>query len=59
MVKVIQKVKIRLIGFYILLHKKCKLLHLKLGFGFLSFELEESIEQACAERYVTISGKQV
>lgn len=59
MVKVIQKVKNRLIGFYILLHKKCKLLHLKLGFGFLSYELEESIERACDERYVTISGKQV
>lgn len=33
--------------------KKCR------GFGFLSFELEDSIEQACAQRFVNINGKQV
>lgn len=33
--------------------KKCR------GFGFLSFELEESIDQACAERFVIINGKQI
>ncbi|GIY41770.1 heterogeneous nuclear ribonucleoprotein 27C [Caerostris darwini] len=33
--------------------KKCR------GFGFLSFELEDSIDQACAQRFVNINGKQV
>lgn len=29
------------------------------GFGFLSFESEDSIERVCAEHYVTFNGKQV
>lgn len=29
------------------------------GFGFLSFETEDSIERVCAEHYVTFNGKQV
>nr|XP_042906883.1 heterogeneous nuclear ribonucleoprotein 27C isoform X2 [Parasteatoda tepidariorum] len=33
--------------------KKCR------GFGFLSFDSEDSIDKACAERFVIINGKQV
>uniref|UniRef100_T1JIY3 RRM domain-containing protein n=1 Tax=Strigamia maritima TaxID=126957 RepID=T1JIY3_STRMM len=29
------------------------------GFGFLSFETEDSVEQVCAEHYVNVNGKQV
>lgn len=29
------------------------------GFGFLSFETEDSVKQVCAEHFVTINGKQV
>ncbi|KAG8195299.1 hypothetical protein JTE90_028446 [Oedothorax gibbosus] len=33
--------------------KKCR------GFGFLSFESEDSIEQACSQRFVNLNGKQI
>ena len=29
------------------------------GFGFLTFESEESVERCCSEHYVNINGKQV
>jgi len=29
------------------------------GFGFLSFEMEDSVDQVCSGQYVTINGKQV
>ena len=29
------------------------------GFGFLTFDNEDSVEQACAEHFVNVSGKQV
>lgn len=29
------------------------------GFGFLSFESEDSIDQVCAEHYVSLNGKQI
>lgn len=32
---------------------------LAVGFGFLTFDNEDSVEQACAEHYVDVSGKQV
>lgn len=32
---------------------------LAVGFGFLTFDNEDSVEQACAEHYVDVNGKQV
>jgi len=29
------------------------------GFGFLTFESEESVDRCCSEHYVNINGKQV
>lgn len=29
------------------------------GFGFLSYDSEDGVEQACAQRFVTVNGKQV
>ena len=38
----------------------CVFIHLRaVGFGFLTFENEDSVEQACAEHFVDVNGKQV
>lgn len=31
----------------------------QIGFGFLTFESEDAVDQVCAEHFININGKQV